>query len=44
MPISHTATVAFSEPTGEIDLAAWLFGLSDVDYQACARGHHGAGT
>jgi hypothetical protein len=44
MPISHTATVAVNEPTGEIDLDAWIFGLSDADYQACAKGHHGAGT
>jgi hypothetical protein len=44
MPISHTATVAVNEPTGEIDLVAWIFGLSDEDYQACAKGHHGAGT
>ncbi len=43
MPISHTATVAVNEPAGEIDLDAWIFGLSDEDYRACAKGHHGAG-
>ena len=44
MPISHTANVLLNESAGTIDLAAWLFGLSDEDYQACAKGHHGAGT
>jgi hypothetical protein len=44
MPISHTSTVTIDEPIDEIDLAAWIFGLSDEDYQACAKGHHGAGT
>jgi hypothetical protein len=44
MPISHAATVAVSQPAGEIDLPAWIFELSDEDYQVCARGHHGAGT
>jgi hypothetical protein len=32
-----------SEPSEEIDLEAWLFGLTDSDYQAFARGHQGAG-
>ena len=44
MPISHTATVAVNERAAEIDLDAWIFGLSDEDYRACAKGHHGAGT
>lgn len=44
MPISHTANVTVNEPSDQIDLGAWIFGLSDEDYQACARGHHGAGT
>ena len=44
MPIRHTATVAVNEPSGTIDLADWLFGLTDAEYQACAKGHHGAGT
>jgi hypothetical protein len=38
MSISHTAHVTLNEPGDEIDLEAWLFGLSDVDYQACAKG------
>ena len=44
MPISHTAHVPVDDPGGEIDLEAWLFGLSDSDYQACAKGHQGAGV
>src|SRR5262245_51671424 len=44
MPISHTAHVTLNEPSDEIDLKAWLFGLSDGDYQACAKGHQGAGV
>lgn len=44
MPISHTAHATVDDPSAEIDLEAWLFGLSDPDYQACARGHRGAGV
>ena len=44
MSISHTAHVTLNEPSDEIDLEAWLFGLSDADYQACAKGHQGAGV
>ena len=44
MPISHTAHVTLNVPSDEIDLEAWLFWLSDADYQACAKGHHGAGA
>ena len=44
MPISHTALVTLNAPSDEVDLEAWLFGLSDADYQACARGHRGAGV
>ena len=44
MSISHTAHVTLSEPSDQIDLEAWLFGLSDSDYQACAKGHQGAGV
>jgi hypothetical protein len=44
MPISHTAQVALNTPSNEIDLDAWLFGLSDADYQACAKGHQAAGV
>lgn len=44
MSISHTAQVTLNEPSDQIDLEAWLFGLSDSDYQACAKGHQGAGV
>ena len=44
MAISHTAHVTLNEPSDQIDLDAWLFGLSDSDYQACAKGHRGAGV
>ena len=44
MAISHTAHVTLNEPSDQIDLEAWLFGLSDSDYQACAKGHRGAGV
>jgi hypothetical protein len=42
--VSHTARVTVNEPSDEIDLEAWLFGLSDADYGACAKGHLGAGV
>ena len=44
MTIKHTAYATVDAPNPEIDLENWLFGLSDDEYQACARGHHGAGT
>ena len=43
MVVSHTAQVRLDAPSDEIDVEAWLFGLSDLDYQACAKGHRGAG-
>ena len=44
MSISHTARVTLNASSDELDLEAWLFGLSDADYQACAKGHRGAGV
>ena len=44
MSITRTSRVTLDEPVDEIDLEAWLFGLSDADYQACAGGHRGAGV
>jgi hypothetical protein len=44
MSISRTTRVPLDAPGNEIDLEAWLFGLSDSDYQACAKGHRGAGV
>ena len=43
-PFSHTAHVTLNQRSDELDLEAWLFGLSDSDYQACAKGHQGAGV
>ena len=43
-PISHTAKLTLNEPSDEIDLGTWIFELADGDYQACAKGHHGAGV
>jgi len=44
MSIGHTAHVTLNKRSDEIDLEAWLFGLSDAAYQACANGHQGAGV
>src|SRR5262245_15906075 len=44
MVVSCSARVTLDAPGDEVDLEAWLFGLSDLDYQACARGHWGAGV
>lgn len=44
MSIRRTTRVPLDAPRNEIDLEAWLFGLSDGDYQACAKGHRGAGV
>jgi hypothetical protein len=44
MSISRTTRVPLDAPGDEVDLEAWLFGLSDGDYQACAKGHQGAGV
>ena len=42
--IGHTARVPLDVASGDVDLEGWLFGLSDADYQACAKGHRGAGV
>jgi len=39
--IAHTPLDVASD---RVDLEAWLFALSDADYQACASGHRGAGV
>ena len=41
MSVSRTAHVTLNEPSDQIDLEAWLFGLSDSDNQTCAKGHQG---
>ena len=42
--LRRTARVTIDVPSTEIDLETWLFGLSDEEYQACARGHRAAGV
>ena len=42
--LSHTGHAMLHAPADDVDLEAWLFGLSDADYQACATGHRGAGV
>jgi hypothetical protein len=44
VPISHTARVSVAVSSDQIDLEAWLSGLTDADYRACAKGHRGAGA
>jgi hypothetical protein len=42
--VKFTAETTIDAPADAIDLDDWLFHLSDEEYQACARGHRGAGT
>ena len=44
MNLQRVARATLEVPASDIDLESWLFGLSDAEYQACARGHHGAGV
>ena len=44
MNLQRVARATLEVPAAEVDLGCWLFGLSDDEYQACARGHHGAGV
>lgn len=44
MTVRRTARATLDVPSDEVDLAGWLFGLSDKEYQACARGHRAAGS
>lgn len=44
MTLRRTAQTTIDVPSGDIDLGTWLFGLSDEEYQACARGHRAAGV
>ena len=44
MNLQRVARATLGVPAAEVDLESWLFGLSDEEYQACARGHHGAGV
>jgi hypothetical protein len=42
--VRRAAQVTLNVPCNEVDLESWLFGLSDEEYQACARGHRAAGV
>lgn len=42
--MKYTAKATIDAPIEQVDLARWLFELSDREYQACSRGHRGAGT
>jgi hypothetical protein len=42
--LRRTANTELDVPCADIDLESWLFGLSDEEYQACARGHRAAGV
>ncbi len=40
---SSVSEAPLSVPADALDLPRWTFGLSDQEYQQCARGHFGAG-
>ena len=42
MKFSHT--VGIDVPTAAIDLGDWIFGMSDEEYQQCAKGHRAMGV
>lgn len=42
--VSASCATSIAQPAERIDLVEWLANLSDRDYQACSRGHRGAGT
>ena len=44
MTLRRTAQATLDVPSTDIDLESWLFGLSDQEYQVCARGHRAAGV
>ena len=44
MTLRRTAHATLDVPIDDVDLEHWLFGLSDDDYRACARGHRAAGV
>lgn len=44
MTLRRTAHATLDLPSRKVDLDSWLFGLSDEEYQACARGHRAAGV
>jgi hypothetical protein len=44
MALQRTAQAKLDVSSDDVDLESWLFGLSDEEYQACARGHRAAGV
>lgn len=42
MKFSHS--VEIDVPTAAIDLGQWIFGMSDAEYQQCAKGHRAMGV
>src|SRR5262245_41161309 len=44
MTLRRTCRVTLDVPSDDTDLESWLFGLTDEEYQACARGHRAAGV
>lgn len=41
---SSISEVSLNVPAQSLDLSQWFFGLSDLEYQECAKGHVGAGV
>jgi hypothetical protein len=41
---SAATEVPLSVSAADMDLSEWLFGVSDIEYQQCAKGHLGAGV
>ena len=42
--MKYTAEATIDAPVEQVDLEKWFYSLSDKEYQACAKGHRGAGT
>ena len=42
--MQFTETTPVAVPAGSVHLSDWIFGLSDEDYQAVAKGHHAMGV
>ena len=42
--MKYTAEATINAPVERVDLENWFYTLSDTEYQACAKGHKGAGA
>ena len=42
--MKYTADATINAPVERVDLENWFYTLSDTEYQACAKGHKGAGA